>query len=42
MSKKRKTELEETVLEAMGPDMQEETSNGKGEDEAEDEKEETS
>ena len=42
MSKKRKTELEETVLESMGPDMQEETSNGKGDDEVEDEKEETS
>lgn len=40
MAKKRKTELEETVLEAMGPDMQEETSNGKGDDE--DEKEESS
>lgn len=40
MPKPRKTENPETVMEWMGPDMNEETSNGLGDDEK-DEKEET-
>ena len=40
MAKPRKTEDPETVMEWMGPDMNEETSNGLGDDEKA-EKEET-
>lgn len=40
MAKPRKTENPETVMEWMNPDMNEETSNGLGDDEVE-EKEET-
>ena len=40
MPKPRKTENPETVMEWMGPDMNEETSNGLGDDEK-DEKEDT-
>lgn len=40
MAKPRKTELPESVMEYMGPDMDEETSNGRGDDEVDDEKEE--
>ena len=42
MAKPRKTEDPKSVLEWMGPDMDEETSNGRGDDELEDEKEESS
>jgi hypothetical protein len=41
MAKPRKTENPETVMEWMNPDMDEETSNGRGDDE-EDEKEDES
>lgn len=37
MPKPRKTENPETVMEWMGPDMNEETSNGRGDDEKEEE-----
>lgn len=37
MAKKRKTEMEETVMDYMGADMQKETSNGRGDDEQEQE-----
>jgi hypothetical protein len=41
MARPRKTERPETVLDAMGPDMNEETSNGRGEDEVEEEETKT-
>lgn len=38
MAKQRKTENPETVMEWMNPDMDEETSNGRGDDEEEEAK----